>query len=158
MFGTKAEHLPDDAWNVSVTRFSEDRGGWSGHLLVETDHFILDLTSEQFARPEKNINVPSNLIVPLSDLKLFPSSDFSVFQERDSSRSRAVAYYAQGHELRVLEFDWGVLTYFSDPTNLSYKTKHGWFRSWRELGCGVAIQNLNHRRKERKQVVSVLHP
>jgi hypothetical protein len=158
MFGTNANDLPDDAWNVAVTRFSQDFGGWSGHLLVETDNFILDLTSEQFARPAKNIHVPSNLIVPMSDLKLFPLSDFGMSQERDSLRSRALSYYTQGHELRVSEFDWGVLAYFSDPTNLSYKTKRGWYRSWRELGCGVVVQNLNHRRKERKQVVSVLHP
>ena len=44
--------------------FQNDLDGYSGHVIVETKHHVIDLTSGQFSRPDKDINVPPIIIMP----------------------------------------------------------------------------------------------
>ena len=47
---------------------SYDPNGFSGHLIVETENFMIDLSAQQFDRPQHEIVTGGPLVVPLSDL------------------------------------------------------------------------------------------
>lgn len=68
--------MNDDAWNVCCGEFMNveqppETGSWTGHLVVVTDNYFIDLTATQFARPAKQINIDSPLIAKLDDLQTY---------------------------------------------------------------------------------------
>ena len=44
--------------------FQSDSTGYSGHVILETKHHFIDLTSGQFSRPDKDINIPPIMFMP----------------------------------------------------------------------------------------------
>lgn len=75
--GTPAEEVPLTAWSISVWSNHDlvfrpsgnyDPNGFSGHLIVETENFMIDLSAQQFDRPQHEIITGGPLVVPLSDL------------------------------------------------------------------------------------------
>lgn len=72
--GTTPEDVPMSAWSIAVWSDHEERfpthpsNGFSGHLIVETENYFIDLSSRQFDRSEHNITTGGPLVMPLSKL------------------------------------------------------------------------------------------
>ena len=75
--GNPAAKRPSSAWSLAVWsnhdqvfqsagRFNPN--GFSGHLIVETDNFMIDLSAQQFDREQHRILTGGPLVVPLKDL------------------------------------------------------------------------------------------
>jgi hypothetical protein len=56
--GIPVADWPAGAWSVGSAcenRLGDD--GWSGHLIVQANRWLLDLSASQYARPHKDINI-----------------------------------------------------------------------------------------------------
>lgn len=71
MFSDAVLHsIPLDRWEDAGVRYVEidtsgNSGGYPGHLVVIVRDHLVDLSSSQFARPEKGIDVPATVILDL---------------------------------------------------------------------------------------------
>jgi hypothetical protein len=62
-------HVPDTVWSVSCySNEKPEKNGFPGHLVVETDDFLVDLSSGQFDRPQHKILTNSPLVAPMGSL------------------------------------------------------------------------------------------
>lgn len=48
------EEWPDEAWTIGVNHESPGNG-YPGHVIAESEHFVIDLSAAQFARTKKGI-------------------------------------------------------------------------------------------------------
>lgn len=53
---------PEDAWSVGTCEGSPGNG-YAGHLVVQTDGYVVDLTAYQSHRPRKQLFVPDSVII-----------------------------------------------------------------------------------------------
>ena len=64
---TPVDEWPDTAWSVGVNAKTRDADGVGFHAVIQMREGILDLSSVQFDRPHKNINVPMAMFVSTKD-------------------------------------------------------------------------------------------
>ena len=64
---TPVDEWPDTAWSVGVNTKTRDANGVGFHAVIQMKEGILDLSSIQFDRPHKNINVPMAMFVSTKD-------------------------------------------------------------------------------------------
>jgi hypothetical protein len=167
--GIAASEMSNEAWNVSVSRYSGDRGGWSGHLIVETPNFFFDPNSTQFIRPEHDILLPPFIVIPNSELlswqdtptapkgltaptPLWRETVKQMFETTEEQTAGFEAKRAYGsYRYFGVEHDSGTLTvysFFRDPSNLAYRDSTDWHRNWNQLGCGRAMTRIQERRRQ----------
>jgi hypothetical protein len=131
LFGTPNDELPDDAWSVHCSSRSAHimENGWSGHLIVETENFFIDLTAEAFARPAHHINIFGPLIVPSSQIKELP---------------HGTPVHQLGRTEHAYSFDLlgGIYTFYYEDWNRVYEKAPDWRVSWGELGCGRVVEAI----------------
>lgn len=131
MFGTPANQLPDDAWSVHCSSRSEHilLNGWSGHLIIETENFFLDLTAEAFSRPNHEISIFGPLLVPKSQIKELPSGT-------------PVHELGRTDDAYIFGLLDGVYTFYYEDWNQIYKKARDWSVTWAQLGCGRVIEAI----------------
>lgn len=64
---TPVDEWPDAAWSLGVNAKTRDANGVGFHAVIQTREGIVDLSSVQFDRPHKNINVPMAMFVSTKD-------------------------------------------------------------------------------------------
>lgn len=74
---TPVSEWPDTAWSVGVNAKTRDANGLGFHAVAQMKEGVLDLSSLQFSRPHKNINVPPAMFVSTKD---FSGSEVHVEQ------------------------------------------------------------------------------
>jgi len=71
--------LPDAAWSIRYNSAEKpEKNGLPGHLVVETDHYFVDLSARQLDRPQHNIITAAPLVVPFGALTELPDGFWSV--------------------------------------------------------------------------------
>lgn len=87
--GVPPSKLPPEAWavgavtgeNATATHKVDLTGGFMGHVIVTTRDYLIDITANQFDRPEKAIITGAPLIVPQEHIKQTEHGfDIPVFQ------------------------------------------------------------------------------
>lgn len=131
LFGTPANELPPEAWSVHCSSRSEQllTSGWSGHLVVETKDFFVDLSAEQFSRPDHQIQIFSPLIVPMSRISELPSGT-------------PVHQLGRTEHAYIFDLGSGIYTFYYEDWNKIYQKARDWHRSYRELGLGQVVQAI----------------
>lgn len=131
LFGVPAEELPDDAWSVHCSSRSAHilENGWSGHLVIETENFFLDLTAEAFARPSNNINIFGPLLVPRSQIAELPNGT-------------PVHQLGRTEHAYIFDLLGGFYTFYYEDWNRVYEKAPDWRVSWAELGCAEAVRGI----------------
>lgn len=107
-----AADWPPEAWSVSASSRSEDRGplpGWSGHLVLTVGDFLVDLTAEQFDRPSKGIVTGG-----------------PVLAHRDELEDTTML----GPEAVSIALTRGQYVAWGEPENLSYRRAPDWRRNY----------------------------
>lgn len=102
--GIPASQWPDDAWSVGISEHSTlgRPGGWDGHLVImmrERDQpggtlrrSILDLTADQFSRPQRGITIEGPLLAGIR-ASWTPQDPLFVDLGQDSAPGSAWAIY-----------------------------------------------------------------
>jgi hypothetical protein len=131
LFPTPANELPPEAWSVHCSSRSEHvlMSGWSGHLVVETAEYFIDLSANQFSRPGHQITILGPLIVPRSSIKELPSGT-------------PIHDIARADQAFIFDLGSGVYTFYYEDWNLVYKKARDWSRSFREMGLGEVVQAI----------------
>lgn len=127
-FGTQPEELPEDAWSVHVSSLSRNdprKPAFSGHVVIETENFFVDLTAEAFSRPQHQMAINDPLVVPKGKISIFSrgvhqSAMFDVFKSVD--------------EFRLFNFDGVWYSYYYEDWNTIYTKSPDWRCSYSELG------------------------
>jgi len=171
--GNSADKMSAGAWNVTASRFSPDLGGWSGHLVIETDNFFFDPNSSQFVREDRNILLPPfitidrNELLSPRDTTAYPCEGFSFTTATDLWKKTLRSMFEQT-ELKSPDFDanraygsyryfplyhydsktLSMYSYFLDTTNLVYRDSPDWHKNWKQLGCGRVMTRIQERRRE----------
>jgi len=166
--GKTANELSPSAWNGSASRYSADRGGWSGHLVIETPNHFFDPNSGQFVREQHGILFPPFIVIPKTHLlswndtptepkgltaptRLWRESMRKMFDTTRDPKFDADKAFDSWCYFGVEHEDSGTLSvysFFRDPTNLKYREGRDWHRNWNELGCGEATKRIQERRRE----------
>lgn len=130
-FGTPADKLPPEAWSVHCSSRSPHllEKGWSGHLVVETNNFFIDLSAEQFSRPAHQIQIFSPLIVPRSEIQELPSGT-------------PVHQLGRTEHAYIFDLGSGIYTFYYEDWNRVYEKARDWHRSYRELGLGKVVNAI----------------
>jgi hypothetical protein len=130
-FGNSASELPDSAWSVHCSTRSTG-SGFSGHLVIETENYLLDLTAVAFERKQHNIVVGESLIVPHEKMEVYV---------RDSNPSiinnMFGAYVA--YEFKLAK---GIYTYYEEEWNKVYTKSADWKATYRELGIAKVVESI----------------
>jgi hypothetical protein len=130
-FGNSASELPDSAWSVHCSTRSTG-SGFSGHLVIETENYLLDLTAVAFERKQHNIVVGESLIVPHEKMEVYV---------RDSNPSiinnMFGAYVA--YEFKLTD---GIYTYYEEEWNKVYTKSADWKATYRELGIAKVVESI----------------
>ena len=126
-----ANQLPPEAWSVHCSSRSENRmvNGWSGHVVIETDEFFVDLSAEQFSRPQHEIQIFSPLIVPRSSIRELPSGT-------------PVHELGRTEHAYIFDLGSGIYTFYYEDWNRVYEKARDWHRSYRELGLGKVVNAI----------------
>lgn len=131
LFGTPSGQLPPEAWSVHCSSRSAHvlENGWSGHLVVETKEFLIDLSAEQFSRPAHQIQIFSPLVVPRENIKELPSGT----PLHDLGRTDQAFIFDLGS---------GIYTFYYEDWNKVYQKAKDWHRSYAELGLGQVVRAI----------------
>ncbi len=126
-----ANQLPPEAWSVHCSSRSEHRmvNGWSGHVVIETEEFFIDLTAEQFSRPQHEIQIFAPLIVPRKNIRELPSGT-------------AVHDLGRTEDAYIFDLGSGIYTFYYEDWNTIYQKAPDWHRSYRELGLGKVVNAI----------------
>jgi hypothetical protein len=130
-FGESASELPDSAWSVHCSTRSTG-SGFSGHLVIETENYLLDLTALQFERKKHNIVVGESLIVPHGEMEVFV---------RDSNPCSINKLFG-AHVVYKFSLSEGIYTYFEEEWNKVYTKSADWKVTYRELGIGKVLESI----------------
>lgn len=132
LYGIPTKSLPDDAWSVHCS--SRCTGpGFSGHVVVETTNFFLDLTSSSFERLERNLLVGRNLIVPQADITVHSADE----EEMQTHRFFNVRDYCTFPLING-----GTYSFFYESWNTSYQKSVDWEATADELGVGDVFEQI----------------
>ncbi len=131
LFGIPAHRLPDDAWQVNCSSYSLG-AGFSGHVVVQTKNFFLDLTADQFSRPEHNILINGTLIVPLSEMEV----------HQRGSEPHPIHLLYRTNEFRTFPIGSGLYSYFLEKWNTVYRKAPDWKISPKELGISDIVAEM----------------
>lgn len=128
LFGTPLKSLPPEAWNVHCSSLVPDdpnNHGFSGHVVIETRRFFLDLTADIFSRPKHGIVLTKPLIVPMKDIHVCNREK----NELEFHRTMKV------DEFRRFSFpSMAQYTYYYEDDNTSYKKAPDWAVSFQDVG------------------------
>lgn len=139
-FGKPASELPDSAWSVHCSTRSTG-SGFSGHLVIETENYLLDLTAIQFERKNHNIVIGESLIVPHGDMEVFV---------RDSNPCSINKLFG-AHVVYKFSLSEGIYTYYEEEWNKVYTKSADWKATYRELGIAKVVESI-------KQDLTLWHP
>lgn len=131
LFGIPVSRLPDDAWQVNCSSYSEGFG-FSGHIVIQTKNYFFDLTASQFSRPEHNIFVGKTLIVPLSEMKV----------HRRDPKPHPIHLLYKTTEFRTFPIGSGLYSYFLEKWNTVYRRAPDWKISPNELGIPEIVAEM----------------
>lgn len=131
LFGVPPHQLPDDAWSVHCSSKSQHvlLSGWSGHLIIETENFFLDLTAEAFSRPNHNISIFAPLLVPRKSIMKMPDGTPA---KQLAGRDDAFGFQLFG----------GIYTFYYEDFNQVYKKASDWSVTFRQLGCSRVVEAI----------------
>ena len=130
-FGKPASELPDSAWSVHCSTRSTG-SGFSGHLVIETENYLLDLTAIQFERKNHNIVIGESLIVPHGDMEVFV---------RDSNPCSINKLFG-AHVVYKFSLSEGIYTYYEEEWNKVYTKSADWKATYRELGIAKVVESI----------------
>lgn len=65
--GKPLKDWPKEAWSVGVEGVGNHGLGYDGHVIAESEHWIIDLSVGQFARPKHQLDIPETLVVRKDD-------------------------------------------------------------------------------------------
>ena len=130
-FGKPASELPDSAWSVHCSTRSTG-SGFSGHLVIETENYLLDLTALQFERKNHNIVIGESLIVPHGDMEVFV---------RDSNPCSINKLFG-AHVVYKFSLSEGIYTYYEEEWNKVYTKSADWKATYRELGIAKVVESI----------------
>jgi hypothetical protein len=97
-------------------------GGFGGHLIVETDHYLVDLTAGQFNRPNVGIET-GEVIVEKSDQPVWAENNSVALPS--SPNGTLVAYTWRDDQSYLLAPDWK--TGYRDPAQALIDAMTGYF-------------------------------
>ena len=130
-FGNSVNEIPENAWSVHCSTRSTG-SGFSGHLVIETENYLLDLTAVAFERKQYNIVVGESLIVPHEKMEVYV---------RDSNphmvNNMFGAYVV--YEFNLTE---GIYTYYEEEWNKVYTKSADWKATYRELGIAKVVEGI----------------
>jgi hypothetical protein len=93
------EQWPDDAWSVGVAPGQAPRpGSWPGHLVIELrepdqPRVLIDLTADQFDRPERNLKVGGPVFMNLTGAWTPQDSLSTVIPDASGAPQTIVTYH-----------------------------------------------------------------
>lgn len=92
------EQWPDDAWSVGVGPGMEARPRhWPGHLVIVlrqpgSPRVLIDLTADQFDRPERNLKVGGPVFMNIADTWTPQDSLATIMKDEDGQPLTVVSY------------------------------------------------------------------
>lgn len=61
--GKPMKDWPEEAWSVGIGGKGVEGPGYNGHVITESEHWIIDLATGQFTRPTKQLDIGPTLVV-----------------------------------------------------------------------------------------------
>lgn len=65
--GKPLAEWPKEAHSVGIAGAGMHGPGWDGHVIAESEHWVIDLATGQFSRPKKQLDIPETLVVRKED-------------------------------------------------------------------------------------------
>jgi hypothetical protein len=92
---------PDDAWSVGVDPDDDrNRGtGYPGHVIAESEHYLIDLSAAQFSRPKRGLEF-GPMFLPR------PEMDTEYWTYADSENGTVIVYSPQADRRYRNAPDW----------------------------------------------------
>lgn len=118
--------FPPDAWSIGVGREvpAQSDNGWSGHLAVITDTHYVDLSAEQFDRPQRQIMSGGPIVARSSEFEFVEAPTFRMWH-----RPMLKGHYLWMHE-----------------DNVTYKGSNDWRLNYKEF-TGQIIRSIREKLK-----------
>jgi hypothetical protein len=122
----RIDRFPDDAWSIGVGSQvpAQSANGWSGHLVVITDELFIDLSAEQFDRPQRQIMSGGPIVARSTEFEFVEAPTFRMWH-RPMTQGQLLWMHEENH---------------------TYKASNDWRKNYKEF-TGPIIRSIRNQMK-----------